>query len=554
MTSREFLEKVRWHPAFLPVTIFLGLVVILVVSTTLTDRPPKIEAISPQVGFPGGVMVIVGTSFGSSRGTAEVIIAGIRPTTSAYLEWTNRRISVRIPQDVDSGMVYVVRKVGQSNGRLFTNKNNIPVVVDQAAAPGQPHIASIDPHNGSVGTPITISGRNFGAAEGSGKVYFTPASLSEQTGAGIEIGQKERFAGCGCDYPIQSWSDTKIVAYVPDGASSGNVTVVTDRGASNSEYFELSSKVGTESFRDKRGYQIQYGVRIADVASDSGGTIDLWVPELSDDLSQRHVERITEPSSPANVAGGLMRFRLDNWKTQGSVSVTYYFDRYAVETQIDASKVPAAYDTKRRLYTVYTAPDALVPSDNPQIVAEAQQAVGTEQNPYRKARLIYDYLLSKLQYSAGVASTDIVANLDSGTGNSYTYAIAFSAMARAAGIPARPIAGYVVYGNKQASRHYWAEFYVQDFGWVPVDPALGDGATYGDFPSRSNVADYYFGNIDSRHIALTRGIVTVPQTDASAKLVTTSPLASLQTIFAAASPAVKSFTTNWLGMTVVDWW
>ena len=562
MLARELLvtlpRRVKQHPAFVPVSVFFGLALVLVVSLSLTERSPAVASITPQVGYPGGVMVIHGRSFGSNRGTAEVVIAGVRPARSAYLEWTNRRISVRIPENVDSGMVYVVRGSRTSNGRLFTNKYNIPMVVEQTPAPGQPYIQSITPASGTVGTRITIRGQNFGALQGKGELYFTPVSLTDPSSQGLFVGQRERYAGCACDFPIQSWSDGQIVAYIPDGASSGNVMIVTARGASNSRYLDVSYPVGTKVYKDKRGYQVNYGVQVSDVTSGQGGFINVWVPELSNGLSQRHEERISEPGPPALVSDGLMEFHLANLKdgSTASVSVTYYFDRYAIETQIDPSKVPTGYDTNSELYKVYTAPDAVVPSNNPTIVSDALKAVGSEQNPYRKARLLYNFLLQKLRYTPVSVGTDVPASLTAGTGDSYTYAVAFVALARAVGIPARPVAGYLVYGNKQAARHFWAEFYLEGFGWVPVDPSLGAGASYGGFPSRGGVADYYFGNIDNHHIALTRGLVAVPQGGAESvgKIVTTSSIASLQTIYETASPAVRGYTSNWSGITVVDSW
>ncbi|KKL94786.1 hypothetical protein LCGC14_1861220, partial [marine sediment metagenome] len=41
---------------------------------------------------------------------------------------------------------------------------------------------------------------------------------------------------------------------VPDGASSGNLTVVTDKGKSNSVYFEVKDEAGAKLFGSKRIY------------------------------------------------------------------------------------------------------------------------------------------------------------------------------------------------------------------------------------------------------------------------------------------------------------
>jgi len=60
-------------------------------------------------------------------------------------------------------------------------------------------------------------------------------------------------------------------------------------------------------------------------------------------------------------------------------------------------------------------------------------------------------------------------------------------------VPARAIFGFIRLPEQEhlESSHAWAEFYLDDFGWVPVDP------TYG-----SQYSEEYFGRIDANHIAL----------------------------------------------------
>jgi hypothetical protein len=48
--------------------------------------------------------------------------------------------------------------------------------------------------------------------------------------------------------------------------------------------------------------------------------------------------------------------------------------------------------------------------------------------------------------------------------------------------------------------HFWAEFYIPHYGWIPVDANYGD-VQVKDFKDRS----FYFGNLDNRHIAFSRG-------------------------------------------------
>ena len=116
--NQEPLHKqIFKHKAFIPFTLFVGLIALFSFSSRFADRPPIIENITPDVGLPGEVLVITGDYFGESRQGGEVHIAGTRPTSSSYIEWTNTRISVRIPPNVGSGLVYVITRNGKSDGR-----------------------------------------------------------------------------------------------------------------------------------------------------------------------------------------------------------------------------------------------------------------------------------------------------------------------------------------------------------------------------------------------------------------------------------------------------
>src|SRR4030095_6203634 len=73
------------------------------------------------------------------------------------------------------------------------------------------------------------------------------------------------------------------------------------------------------------------------------------------------------------------------------------------------------------------------------------------------------------------------------------FASLFIALSRAAGIPARPVFGYLVEPGESRYEisHLWAEFRDGDRGWVTVDPTNGSL-----FPDR------YFGRVESDSIPL----------------------------------------------------
>ncbi|MFW9910111.1 MAG: transglutaminase family protein [Candidatus Thorarchaeota archaeon] len=48
----------------------------------------------------------------------------------------------------------------------------------------------------------------------------------------------------------------------------------------------------------------------------------------------------------------------------------------------------------------------------------------------------------------------------------------FIALTRAVKIPARRVVGHLFKGGREPEPHAWCEVYLQDKGWIPVDPAL----------------------------------------------------------------------------------
>ncbi len=85
--------------------------------------------------------------------------------------------------------------------------------------------------------------------------------------------------------------------------------------------------------------------------------------------------------------------------------------------------------------------------------------------------------------------------LEKGQGECGDYSALFVALCRAAGVPARPVVGYLI-NEKAATWHVWAEFRLPTGEWIPVDGSGGDG------DERRRKAN--FGHHDARRVALSR--------------------------------------------------
>jgi hypothetical protein len=166
---------------------------------------PHINTLSPPSGAVGTLVTINGTNFGSAQGASTVTFNGTPATPNS---WIDTKIVVPVPNGATTGNVVVTVNGVPSNGVLFTVLLN-------------PHIASLSPTAGGVGTAVTISGTNFGSTQGGSTVSFNGTAA----------------------IPL-SWSGTSILAPVPAGATTGNVVVTVGGNPSNGVSFTVTAAPG----------------------------------------------------------------------------------------------------------------------------------------------------------------------------------------------------------------------------------------------------------------------------------------------------------------------
>jgi hypothetical protein len=162
---------------------------------------PAITGLSPALGPVGSSVTVSGANFGSAQGTSTIKFNG---TSATPTSWSATSIAVPVPSGATTGSVVVTVSGIASNGVTFTVSSN-------------PNITSLSPTSGAISTSVTINGTNFGTIKGTSVVTFN-----------------------GTAAPPTSWSSTKIVAPVPNGASTGNVVVTVSGVASNGVAFTVT--------------------------------------------------------------------------------------------------------------------------------------------------------------------------------------------------------------------------------------------------------------------------------------------------------------------------
>ncbi|MGB9854250.1 MAG: transglutaminase-like domain-containing protein [Candidatus Bathyarchaeales archaeon] len=172
-----------------------------------------------------------------------------------------------------------------------------------------------------------------------------------------------------------------------------------------------------------------------------------------------------------------------------TVELDYNLISFSVSYVINSSMVKN-YDKNSAVYKRYTQPEKLIESDNSQIISTARSITGDEENPYKKVQKIFDFVTTHLRYERQEEERGAFWALKNGVGDCSEYSYLFVALCRAAGIPARIHAGFAFnnVGESMKDGHMWAEFYLENYGWVPVD------ATWGQFQIRDFL---HFSSIQS---------------------------------------------------------
>ena len=176
----------------------------------LSVAAPQIASVSPRRIQYGQTATIVGEDFGADRGTSQVVFfAGMEPSDSDYLAWSDAQIRVRVPTGARTGKVQVITGSGSDSAQVVVTS---------------PYIGAIANHThmdarAKTGDLIEIAGDNFGLAQDSSSVRIDSVAASS----------------------FEAWSDETIRFRVPPNAPSGDLTVATSEGTSNAVRMEIAS-------------------------------------------------------------------------------------------------------------------------------------------------------------------------------------------------------------------------------------------------------------------------------------------------------------------------
>lgn len=253
-----------------------------------------------------------------------------------------------------------------------------------------------------------------------------------------------------------------------------------------------------------RAVEFTYSVSVNDLP-EGADTAYAWIPlPLTDDYQQLRGYAVAgdipyELVSEATYGNRFLRFNLQGLSGSAQFAVTYDVLRWP--QQASAGDGGAALDTVSR--ERFTGPNAMIPLSGPP-ATEARRVAGSEPDPLRRARLLYDNIVATMQYDKsgeGWGRGDELYACDVRAGNCTDFHSLFIGEARSLGIPARFTMGVPVPLDRPAGEiggyHCWAEFWLDGRGWVPLDAS--------EAAKHPELRESLFGSLPADRIAFTRG-------------------------------------------------
>src|ERR1041385_6992129 len=268
-------------------------------------------------------------------------------------------------------------------------------------------------------------------------------------------------------------------------------------------------RVGADAPRERK-FEFEYKALVKDIPS---GTkkVDLWIPVPHDSAFQKITEmKIDSPHQykihKFEYGNKAMHISLSN-PQESSFAVTMHFNairkEHLQERLKQASHAPVRQERDSNMDR-WLQPDRLVPIDGKikQWAQEVVDAAGAKTD-LEKARAIYNHVVATVKYDKsgqGWGRGDIYYACDARRGNCTDFHAIFIGYCRALGIPARFAIGFPLPADRGAGQisgyHCWAESYVKDIGWVPVDAS--------EAAKDPTKREYFFGAHDENRVELDR--------------------------------------------------
>lgn len=276
---------------------------------------------------------------------------------------------------------------------------------------------------------------------------------------------------------------------------------------------------------DPRTFLVEGSMSIPRDQLPDSGLLRIWVPVPIQSAAQTDPRVVGispsdcvvyPPATGCELGTAYMEVILDSLETDLEVSVSTLHTHYRRECLVDPERV-GEYDREDPEYVLYTTYGQNTVC-TPDMEDLAWEIVGDETNPWFQARMIYDYIVENIPYSfvphmslQVLGIPESVFCHENGHGDCGTQSMYFSALCRSLGIPARACGGMQLVPGVEGS-HFWAEFMLPGYGWIPVDVTVAETADWSwqlSDEERRVFKDFFFAALDPYRMVIQKD-VSVP--------------------------------------------
>jgi transglutaminase-like putative cysteine protease len=259
----------------------------------------------------------------------------------------------------------------------------------------------------------------------------------------------------------------------------------------------------------ERQLRLNFQCEVAELPADAK-TVDLWIPIPPS--NERQTAKLLNESeltqgrfTTEKTFGNRMYYRRFEVGRDSPIKVELVYDVDVREATVDAAKqlVSTRAEVPSGQFEPYLRETTMIPIKG-RITELARTIRLPEGEPLRAGRAIYDHLVNSMVYNylaPGAGKGNAVWACDSKTGDCTDFHSVFIGVCRWRGIPADHVFGLPIppeplEGDAKYC-HCWAQFWVADVGWVPIDASRAN-----KFPKDR---EYYFGTLGSTWVILAHG-------------------------------------------------
>lgn len=478
----------------IPGAIFAALVLLFSLSLAISRTAPVIHSLEPARVSPGDLLVVNGRNFGISRG--KVFLDNNTLTTSFVESWSDNMIKLRVPPLNSSGLISIETSGGRSDGALFVLSDRVPDLAAGAFLPGKPFLSGINNSSFHPGDLVILKGDKMGSRKKGSRILVSIAA--EAAADLLDVPEEENFTEVPEDH-IYSWQNDGLSFFLPQEAESGPVYLHTASGFSNPVSIEVLQPEGL-TLSDSRKLHISQEIIISHIAALPGNALALRVPQPQNRMGQ-------EIKSFTPEEGYLLLEELESAETL-TLKNEYDLELSSIRYDLSQSDIPREYNNISMLEDWLEDSPSLPASD---FRRTALAVVKREKHPLRKASLLFDYVIWKLQPELENPETEAAMWLKTKRTDSLGYASLYVSLCRSVDIPSRVVSGVWYSDDSEIGiSHHWAEIYLPECGWFPVDTAASDSLLEIASGTADNDEDSTgfpggFGFLDASYISFSRG-------------------------------------------------